>query len=67
MTSPGDRSETLGGGGEFVGRGETPEGGLQLGHQPREEDVRSDAGHDGHTLPGNIDIPGGLQVLSPPT
>ena len=56
--SPSDRSEALGGGSEFVRRGETQERGLQLGHQVREEDVRSDASHDGHTHPGNLNIPG---------
>ena len=39
MIPPCNRSETLGGGCELVGGGETGEGGLQLGHQPGEEDV----------------------------
>ena len=65
MIPPCNRSETLGGGCELVGGGEAGEGGLQLGHQPGEEDVRSDAGHDGHTLPGGLNIPGvTLQSLS---
>ena len=44
-------------------RGETQERGLQLGHQVREEDVRSDAGHDGHTYPGHLNIPGGTGII----
>ena len=63
MIPPGNRSEALGGSCELVGGGETQERGLQLGHQAREEDVRSDAGHDGHTHPGNLNIPGENQGL----
>ena len=59
--SPSDRSEALGGGSELVRRGETQERGLQLGHQVREEDVRSDASHHSHTYPGNLNIPGGIR------
>ena len=44
-----------------MGGGEAGQGGLQLGlhlgHQLGQEDVGPDAGHDGHALPGNLDIP----------